>query len=242
MHKKYPLLAVIVGLTVLLLWLSTKSWAEPRQYWKFPLTPRPEIARGFDPPARNWLPGHRGVDLQAHSGQTVLAPANGTIAFVSQLAGRGVVVIKHGRLRSTYEPVVSHLTIGTAVARGDKIGQLRCGMSHCCHGTQVKCLHWGLLRGSQYLNPLGKVDIHIRLLPIEPVLPRVPIIKRFEITSGGEMQLSASDNSARVTDYIRRTRPVDAPAQKPNATDPSKRAYKVAWLPNWHGQGFLAPL
>jgi len=241
MHKKHSLLAVIVGLTALLLWLSTNSWAEPRQYWQFPLNPPPKIARGFDPPAHNWLPGHRGVDLQAHSGQTVLAPANGTVAFVSQLAGRGVVVIKHGQLRSTFEPVVSQLTVGSSVIRGNEIGQLRCGMSHCCSGTQVKCLHWGLLHGREYLNPLGKIDLHIRLLPIEPVLPRVKIKKRLE-TNGSEMHTSATDKSASESTHIYSAKPVDEPVRKPSATDPLKRAYKVAWLPNWHGQGSLAPL
>ena len=236
MHKKQAFIAIIVGLTALLLWLSSNSWAQPRQLWEFPLSPVPAIARGFDPPKHDWLPGHRGVDLRAHTGQPVLAPESGTISYVSELAGRGVVVIKHGQLRSTYEPVTSQLTIGEHVKRGDKIGRVECGTSHCCVGTQAKCLHWGLLRGTQYLNPLGKVDLHIRLLPIEPVLPRLAIPKKSELkdarASKREGKISAKDV----------TTPADVLARKPNATDPSKHAYKVAWLPNWHGQGSLALL
>lgn len=242
MHKKQALFTIILGLTALLLWLSTSSWAQPRPFWQFPLSPAPAIARGFDPPAQNWLPGHRGVDLRAHDGQTVLAPENGTLTYVSELAGRGVVVIKHGQLRSTYEPVTSRLTVGDHVARGDIIGRLECGTGHCCVGAQVKCLHWGLLRGRQYLNPLQKVDIHIRLLPIDPVLPRIPITKGSGTNSGTAIPNSNTTKSASGPSLIRKTRPEGVPAQKPNAADPSKRAYKVAWLPNWHGQGSLALL
>ena len=236
MRKKQALATLIVGITALLLWLSTNSWAQPRPLWELPLSPTPPLARGFEPPAHNWLPGHRGVDLYAQSGQSVLAPENGFITYASNLAGRGVVVIKHGQLRSTYEPVVSKLAIGDHVTRGAKIGRLACGTSHCCQRSQVKCLHWGLLRGKQYLNPLSKVDVHVRLLPIGPMLPRLPIPKNAEI----------ADSDVDLPKYAIKeegvTMPADAPVRKPTATDPLKRAYKVAWLPNWHGQGSLVPL
>jgi len=242
MHKKQVLFALILGLTVLLGWLATKSSAQPSPLWRFPLNSTPSLVRGFDPPLHNWLPGHRGVDLRAQSGQMVFAPANGLVVYVSNLAGRGVLVIKHGQLRTTYEPVVSGLTIGDQVYRGDLIGRVDCGSNHCCIGSSAKCLHWGLLRGHQYLNPLRKVDVHIRLLPIEPVLPQMPITKDSEANSGASIPNSATTKSASGTNHIRRTRPEGAPARKLSATDPSKRAYKVAWLPNWHGQVFLAQL
>ena len=218
MHRKQPLIATIVGLTALLLWFANKSWAQPRPLWEFPLSPPPSITRGFEPPVHNWVPGHRGVDLRARTGQKVFAPTNGQVIYVSELAGRGVVVIKHGKLRTTYEPVSSQLTLGDSVVRGDEIGRLKCGTSHCCQAGQVRCLHWGLLRKTQYLNPLSKVNLHVRLLPIYPVLPRVA-------QSTDESGLSS-----------RNTKHAGEPAQKPNAIDPSKRAYKVALLPNWRGQ------
>jgi murein DD-endopeptidase MepM/ murein hydrolase activator NlpD len=170
MRKKWTIIGLIVGLASTLGWLSNKSWAQPSPLWQFPLNPPSGISRGFEPPLHNWLPGHRGVDLQAHSGQGVFAPENGTVIYVQAVAGRGVVVIKHGWLRTTYEPVTSNLTVGDQVFRGDLIGRVSCGSNHCCIGSSAKCLHWGLLRGHQYLNPLRKVDIHIRLLPIEPAL------------------------------------------------------------------------
>ena len=236
MHKKQALAAFIAGLSVILLWLASKSEAQPRPYWQFPLTPAPNIARAFDQPIHNWLPGHRGVDLRARSGQLVVAPENGVITFASDIAGRGVVVIKHGQLRSTYEPIDSQLAIGDQVRRGDKIGRLKCGDNHCCVGTRVMCLHWGLLRGRQYLNPLSKVDIHIRLLPIEPLLPRLPITKNSEPESAGSEKRPVGSVAKDSTMHA------DVPARKPNVNDPLKHAYKVAWLPNWHVQGFLALL
>lgn len=224
MQKKHALIVGIIGLTSLLLWFATKSWAGPSPLWEFPLVPAPAITRGFEPPPHNWLPGHRGVDLQARDGQSVFAPTNGLVVYVSNLAGRGVVVIKHGHLRTTYEPVYSKLAIGDFVFRGDQIGRLECGVSHCCQAGQVRCLHWGSLKERQYLNPLSKVDVHVRLLPIDPVLPR--------------LVTSKSQNSR----DKRMPKREGALAQKLNAIDPSRRAYKVAWLPNWRGQEFLALL
>ena len=224
MHRKQSLIATIVGLTALLLWFANKSWAQPRPLWEFPLSPASAITRGFEPPLHNWLPGHRGVDIRARTGQKVFAPTNGQVIYVSELAGRGVLVIKHGKLRTTYEPVSSQLRLGDSVIRGDEIGHLKCGASHCCKAGQVRCLHWGLLRNTQYLNPLSKVDIHVRLLPIYPVLPRVA-----QSTVDDELSKSKIKHAGE-------------PAQKPNANDPSKRAYKVALLPNWRGQGSLVQL
>ncbi|MGX9901778.1 hypothetical protein ACW0JT_21495 [Arthrobacter sp. SA17] len=38
---------------------------EPRGNWSWPLSPEPAVLRGFDPPDKPWLSGHRGVDLKA---------------------------------------------------------------------------------------------------------------------------------------------------------------------------------
>jgi len=172
MSKKSALFALITLLLGLLFWLSDKSMAAPRQYWRFPLEPTPAVVRGFAPPEHNWLPGHRGVDLTASLGQPVFAPTDGQVRFVDQLAGRGVVVIAHHGLRTTYEPVVSRLSVGDLVSRGDEIGVLRCGISHCCLGGRVRCLHWGLIRGHTYLNPLSRVKVDIHLLPLGTLFDR----------------------------------------------------------------------
>jgi murein DD-endopeptidase MepM/ murein hydrolase activator NlpD len=88
----------------------------------------------------------------------------GTVTFAAPLAGRGVVVVDHGGVRTTYEPVHARVTVGDAVARGAVIGTLQRASSHCFPRA---CLHWGLLRGDSYLNPLILVGAGpIRLLPL----------------------------------------------------------------------------
>ena len=134
--------------------------------WAWPLTPTPPtIVRPFDPPLRRWEPGHRGVDLLGSVGGQVRAPASGHVVFASQLAGRGVVVVRHeGGLRSTFEPVEASVGVGTAVGRGQAIGQETDGPSHCAPQT---CLHWGVLRGRVYLDPLAFVGrAPVVLLPL----------------------------------------------------------------------------
>lgn len=114
----------------------------------WPLAGRPEVAAGFDPPSEPWGPGHRGVDLAASVGDEVLAAAAGTVSYAGVLAGRGVVVVRHGVLRTTYEPVSAAVRVGDSVAAGQPIGRLTAG-GHC-----AGCLHWGLREDDRYLDPL----------------------------------------------------------------------------------------
>jgi murein DD-endopeptidase MepM/ murein hydrolase activator NlpD len=129
----------------------------------WPLVPRPEVVSTFDPPSSPWGAGHRGVDLLGRPGQTVRAAAAGTIVFAARLAGRGVVVVDHGTERTTYEPVTATVDVGQHVAEGAPIGRLEVATSHCFPRA---CLHWGLLRGETYLDPLALVGAGpVRLLP-----------------------------------------------------------------------------
>ena len=132
--------------------------------WDWPLKPA-RLSAGFDRPAQNWLPGHRGVDLVGQAGDQVLAAGNGVVTFAGLVAGKGVVVIKHGSLRTTYEPVSASVAVGSKVRVGQVIGTLVPGKSHCASKTNVSCLHWGLIRGEKYLNPLSLVQKRVRLLP-----------------------------------------------------------------------------
>jgi hypothetical protein len=73
------------------------------------------------------------------------------VAFAGPVAGRGVLVITlDGGLRITYEPVRALAAVGQEVAAGEVVGALEDGPSHC-----RGCLHWGLLRGAAYLDPLS---------------------------------------------------------------------------------------
>lgn len=135
----------------------------------WPLAPVPEVVAGFDPPATRWGAGHRGVDLAGSPGQPVRSALAGTVTFAGGLAGRGVVVVDHGATRTTYEPVEASVDVGDLVAAGDRLGRLQTGGSHCAPAT---CLHWGLLAGETYLDPLTLVGAGpVRLLPLGGIAP-----------------------------------------------------------------------
>ncbi|MFZ3395705.1 M23 family metallopeptidase [Rhodococcus sp. 7Tela_A2] len=132
----------------------------------WPLDPRPAVTRAFDPPDRNWLPGHRGVDLAASPGQHVRSAGDGVVVFAGTVAGKPVVSVDHpGGLRTTYEPVVAAVVSGRRIGRGDPIGTVESGHEGC---PVAACLHWGLRRDrDEYLDPLPLVERPvIRLHPV----------------------------------------------------------------------------
>lgn len=132
--------------------------------WTWPLRPEPEVLRGFSPPPEPWRAGHRGVDLAADPGETVYAAGAGVVRFVGDVAGTPVVSVSHGDLRTTYLPVAGDVARGDPVAAGDPVGTLSEQGRHC---SDRDCLHWGLLRGSEYRDPLGLLrPTEIRLLPV----------------------------------------------------------------------------
>lgn len=134
--------------------------------WQWPLPPPVRVVRGFDPPAQNWLPGQRGVDLAGTVGEPVLAAGDGVVGFAGTVAGIGVVTVVTGGVRTTYEPVRAAVTRGQPVHAGQRIGQLLLAGSQCLPDA---CLHWGLLRGSTYLDPLALLGVEqVRLLPLSP--------------------------------------------------------------------------
>lgn len=122
------------------------------------------VLRSFDPPSQRWLSGHRGVDLTTEPGAAVRSPAAGVVTFAGTIAGRDVLVVDHGILRSTFEPVTSDLPIGTPVMPGEVVGQISTGTGHCGSGN---CLHWGVILGDDYLDPLALLGtLRPRLLPL----------------------------------------------------------------------------
>lgn len=180
----------------------------PVSGWQWPLRPRPVVVHGFDPPAQPWLSGHRGVDLLGRAGQPVHAAGAGTVTFAGMVAGRGVVTVNHGDLRTTYEPLHVSVRVGDRVSADDVLGSLALIGGHCLPRA---CLHWGLLRGQRYLNPLSLVGAGpVRLLPLE-----------------GAPEAFAPEHESRLAGPADRARPsphsadVDA---EPGATPPSTRA------------------
>jgi Membrane proteins related to metalloendopeptidases len=154
----------------------------PEPAWRAPLDGPIRVVRRFDPPALPWLSGHRGVDLAAEPGARVRAAGAGRVGYAGNVAGRGVVTILHeGGLRTTYLPVRALVERGAPVRPGDVIGRLEPVPGHCPRS----CLHWGLLRGDQYLDPLLLLGTaQIRLLPFwhvpfgSPAPPRRPPVSR----------------------------------------------------------------
>jgi hypothetical protein len=167
--------------------------------WVWPLRPRPTVVRGFDPPAHDWLPGHRGVDLAGKTGQAVHSAGAGVVTYAGRLAGIGIVVVRHGDLRTTYQPVRAAVHAGSAVDAGEVIGRLESAGSHCAPAV---CLHWGLLKGRTYLDPLSLVGAGPpRLLPLAeppPAPSAAPSGARSRSTPAGEAGLPAAGRNALV--------------------------------------------
>ncbi|BDR52997.1 hypothetical protein KIM372_09040 [Bombiscardovia nodaiensis] len=138
--------------------------------WLWPLRGNagsaPKVTESFQNPAQPWMQGHRGVDLQAHTGQEIFAPAAGKVSFAGKVAGKDVVSFQVGRLTSTFEPAVATLAVGEQVESGQIIAHVGGGSDHC----QDQCMHWGVKAGSKtYRNPLSQVHPHkIVLKPQAP--------------------------------------------------------------------------
>ncbi|MFI8350537.1 murein hydrolase activator EnvC family protein [Streptomyces sp. NPDC085596] len=162
--------------------LTPLAWADPPAPEKppgervpalarvWPVGSRPAVLRGWEPPATVYAAGHRGVDLAAAPGAPVRAVAAGRVSFAGRVAGRGVVAVRLAgtSLRTTYEPVRAGVTEGAEVRAGEVVGTVEGTGSHC-PGT---CVHWGLLDGETYLNPLALLSPWLlgrgpsRLLPV----------------------------------------------------------------------------
>ncbi|MEU1683776.1 M23 family metallopeptidase [Micromonospora sp. NPDC005707] len=138
----------------------------PAARFRWPLAGAPRVTRRFDPPPEPWLPGHRGVDLAATPGAEVRSAGAGVVLFAGTVAGRPVVTVGHADgLRTTYEPVLPGPAAGARVAAGTPIGLLVAGHPGC---VAAACLHWGLRRGEEYLDPLALLGLGpVRLLPLD---------------------------------------------------------------------------
>jgi murein DD-endopeptidase MepM/ murein hydrolase activator NlpD len=164
LRSSVTVLALAAG-AVLLATAPPPLRADSLPGWSWPLRPAPDrVVRDFDPPAQPWLAGNRGIDLAGHVGEKVHAAGAGIVSFAGVIAGIGVVSVTSGPLRTTYEPVRVDVHRGQAVAAGAVLGRLTLAGSHC---QPAACLHWGLLRGEAYLDPLALLGLEqVRLLPL----------------------------------------------------------------------------
>ena len=53
-----------------------------------------QVIGEYDAPAKQWLPGHRGLDLRARPQDAIIAPADGVVAFSGKVAGKSVVTLR----------------------------------------------------------------------------------------------------------------------------------------------------
>ena len=137
---------------------------------------RPLVARGWERPPRPWAAGHRGVDLAVGSGRPVVAAAPGKVVFVGKVTHRGVVSIALHQsgsppLRVTYQSVRPRVRSGAVVRAGETVATTTAAAPTPRHRCRGGCLHWGLLRGDRYLDPLSLLPPEMRggrarLLPI----------------------------------------------------------------------------
>jgi hypothetical protein len=151
----------LVGLLAPPVAASPAAPARDERAWAWPVDPV-DVLRGFEAPDGPYGPGHRGVDLAVEPEQAVTAPRDGTVTFSGLVAGTPVVVVSHGELRSTFQPVLALLPRGTHVEGGDAVGTAVLDVRHC----DQPCVHWGVLRGDDYLDPAALVSPGAaRLLP-----------------------------------------------------------------------------
>jgi murein DD-endopeptidase MepM/ murein hydrolase activator NlpD len=121
---------------------SREEWAWPVREFR--------LERAFAAPAHRYGAGHRGIDLRGDPAAEVIAPAAGIVAFSGAVAGRGILTIDHGNgLVTTLEPVVSDLSAGDGVARGDPVATVGLG-GHATSGA----LHFGVRLDGEYINPM----------------------------------------------------------------------------------------
>jgi len=121
-----------------------------RASWLWPVESPHPIIGPYIAPETPYSSGHRGIDIAAPRGAVVRSPAGGVVHFSGFVVNRTLVSIDHGGgLLSSFEPVLSALTEGTVVVRGQEIGTLQAG--HC----QAVCLHFGVRLHGAYLSPLN---------------------------------------------------------------------------------------
>ncbi|WP_246818073.1 M23 family metallopeptidase [Corynebacterium sp. HMSC22B11] len=129
------------------------------------------VTRPLDIPEKDWLPGHRVVDLRAAPAADVLASLGGRVSFVGTVAGTPVVTIRHrDGVHTTYEPVHAEVSKGESVSRGQRIGRLANAALLGDSARKPDGLSWGAwLKGTDgrklYLDPFGLLgSVRVRLL------------------------------------------------------------------------------
>lgn len=148
--------AVLVVACLMMSWLVLPEARSEGGRWQWPLDPPHPVVRNFEPPAHDYGPGHRGIDIGAPGpGTAVRAVEAGTVHFAGTVAGRGVLSIRHSNgLLSTYEPVTTEHRAGDRVSAGEMVAQISVAADGAEHCPGATCLHLGARRGTDYIDPM----------------------------------------------------------------------------------------
>ncbi|WP_431807255.1 M23 family metallopeptidase [Microbacterium paraoxydans] len=118
--------------------------------WRWPVAGARTVVARFRAPAKPYGPGHRGIDIAAPPETSVMAPADGVVAFRGIVVDRPVLTITHSDgLVTTFEPLDSSLSPGDHVTRGQEVGRVAHG-GHAPDGT----VHLGVRLDGMYIDPL----------------------------------------------------------------------------------------
>lgn len=147
---RIPLVAALLAFGLSLGSGADGSTTAPGYPWQWPVAGARSVHEPFRAPTHVYGPGHRGMDVSAHVGAEVVAPAAGVVAFRGVVVDRPLITIDHGGGHiSTWEPVSSTLDPGDAVTAGAMIGVIAEG-GHAARGA----VHVGVRRSGDYVNPL----------------------------------------------------------------------------------------
>lgn len=138
--------------------------ATARPRWVAPLAPPVRVLRRYEQPPTDYSAGHRGIDIAAAPGMTILAPESGLVTFSGPVAGRPVVsVLGDSGVLASIEPVDGLLGAGARVQAGSPLGTVSSG-GHC----QSDCVHLGARVAGRYIDPAVLLGLGRRavLLPL----------------------------------------------------------------------------
>lgn len=153
-------------LNLVSLLFATVAPVDARARWPNPLgddSQRFTLTRLFSLPNGQYQAGHRGIDLRAEPGTSIVAPVSGRVHFAGDVVDRGVVTIEvNTHVLVSFEPVAPTVKEGEFMAAGAVFGIVS-GISHCGKA----CLHIGVRANGDYVNPLHYFSVgRAQLLPL----------------------------------------------------------------------------
>lgn len=140
-------------------WISQHpASANAKTSWILPIQAPAMLVRNYLAPNSDYSSGHRGVDYSVTSGQQLVAPSDGVIAFKGSVAQKPVLAVQHtGGYKTAFEPACSLLPVGSKVLVGQPIGWVCPTLGYQSHCSPWLCLHFSLRHNGAYLSPLAMV-------------------------------------------------------------------------------------